>query len=68
VTGYANGFEEEMVVGTPEDRDVLVGYRKGENIQAVASIYRDLDNLRAEGALASNDQATLKQILSGHRL
>ena len=66
MTGHSNRFEEEVVMGTPEDRDVLVGYRKGENIQAVASIYRDLDNLRAERALASNDQATLEQILSGH--
>jgi hypothetical protein len=43
---------------------VLVGYRKGGTIQAVASIFRDLESLRAERALASDDQATLAQLLS----
>ncbi|MGH8915512.1 MAG: oxidoreductase C-terminal domain-containing protein, partial [Acidimicrobiia bacterium] len=66
MTGHADGFDEEIVVGSASDRDVLVGYRKAGSIQAVASIYRDLDSLRAERALASDDQATLAQLLSGN--
>lgn len=65
MTGHADGFDEEVVVGSAADRDVLIGYRKEGIIRAVASIYRDLDSLRAEQALASDDQATLAQIVTG---
>jgi NADPH-dependent 2,4-dienoyl-CoA reductase/sulfur reductase-like enzyme len=65
LTGHAEGFDKEEVVGNARDRDVLVGFRKDGTIQAVASIYRDLDNLRAEQALASHDQATLEQLVNG---
>ena len=65
MTGYADGFDEEQVVGSASDRDVLVGFRKNGTIRAVASIYRDLDSLRAERALASDDQATLEQLVDG---
>jgi NADPH-dependent 2,4-dienoyl-CoA reductase/sulfur reductase-like enzyme len=64
MTGHAPGFDEEVVVGNANDRNVLVGYRKAGTIQAVASIYRDLESLRAERALASDDQATLGQLLT----
>lgn len=63
VTGHTAGFEEEVVVGSARDRDVLVGFRKAGRIQAVASIYRDLDSLKAERALAIDDQAALAQLL-----
>ena len=65
MTGYAEGFDEEHVVGSAKDQDVLVGFRKNGSIRAVASIYRDFDNLRAERALATDDQATLEQIVNG---
>jgi NADPH-dependent 2,4-dienoyl-CoA reductase/sulfur reductase-like enzyme/nitrite reductase/ring-hydroxylating ferredoxin subunit len=67
LTGHAHGFDEEIVVGSPSDRDVLVGYRKAGSIQAVASIYRDRDNLRAERALAADDQEELAQLLNGNQ-
>jgi NADPH-dependent 2,4-dienoyl-CoA reductase/sulfur reductase-like enzyme len=67
MTGHAQDFDEEIVVGSASDRDVLVGYRKAGTIQAVASIYRDLDSLRAEQALGSDDQATLEQLLHGNK-
>ncbi len=67
LTGHAEGFDQEEVVGNASDRDVLVGFRKDGTIQAVASIYRDLDNLRAEQALASDDQPTLEQLVSGKK-
>ena len=65
VTGHATGFEEEIVVGSASDRDVIVGFRTAGAIRGVASIYRDLDSLRAEQAFASNDQAALEQIFDG---
>ncbi|MGH9895392.1 MAG: NAD(P)/FAD-dependent oxidoreductase, partial [bacterium] len=58
ITGHADDWEEEIVVGDPYKRDVIVGYRMAGVIQAIATIYRDLDSLRAERALALNDQAT----------
>ncbi len=64
MTGTPQGFDEEVVVGTAIDRNVLVGYRKGGVVRALASIYRDLESLRAEQALASDDQATLTRLLS----
>lgn len=64
MTGTAEDFDEEIVVGNASDRDVLVGYRKGGVVRAVASIYRDLESLRAERALASDDQATLTKLLT----
>jgi len=63
VTGHAAGWDEEIVNGDPGERDVMVGYRDGEGITAVASIYRDLENLQAEEALATGDQAALQRLL-----
>jgi hypothetical protein len=40
----------------------MVGYRKNGSIQAVASIYRDLESLRAEYALANQDQEALERL------
>jgi len=65
VTGHLDGWDEEIVVGDPQRRDVLVGYRKAGRITAVASIYRDLDSLRAEHALANGDQRALASLLEG---
>jgi apoptosis-inducing factor 3 len=62
VTGHAKDWDEEIVRGEAADHDVMVGYRKGDVIQAVASIYRDLESLRAEHALAKQDQEALKQL------
>ena len=63
VTGHLAGWDEEIVRGDPHARDVLVGYRKDGVIRAVASIYRDRDNLRAEHALATGDLPRLEQLL-----
>lgn len=64
VTGYPDDWEEEVVLGKLDDQDVLVGYGKAGTIEAVASIHRDLENLRAERALASDDQRALRQLLT----
>lgn len=63
VTGHLGGWEEEVVNGDPHSRDVLVGYRKAGAITAVATIFRDRDNLRAEHALATGDQKTLAALV-----
>ena len=65
VTGHLDDWDEEVVVGDPHQRDVIVGYRKTGRITAVASIYRDRDSLRAEHALATGDQRTLTNLLAG---
>ncbi|HEX2404416.1 MAG TPA: FAD-dependent oxidoreductase [Acidimicrobiia bacterium] len=62
VVGHAEDWDEELVRGDPSDHDVMVGYRKDGVIQAVASIYRDLESLRAEHALAIEDQAALDRL------
>ncbi|MDX1692043.1 MAG: FAD-dependent oxidoreductase [Acidimicrobiia bacterium] len=63
VTGTIGDWDETVVHGDAGDRDVLVGYLDGDRIVAVASIYRDLDSLRAERALAVGDQAVLRELL-----
>lgn len=65
VTGHLDDWDEEVVVGDPHQRDVIVGYRKAGRITAVASIYRDRDSLRAEHALATGDQRALTSLLGG---
>jgi len=62
VVGHAKEWDEEIVRGEPSDRDVMVGYRKDGAIQAVASIYRDLESLRAEYALANRDPKALEPL------
>lgn len=62
VTGHLDDWDEEVVVGDPYQRDVLVGYRKAGRITAVASIYRDRDSLRAEYALATGSQRALTSL------
>jgi NADPH-dependent 2,4-dienoyl-CoA reductase/sulfur reductase-like enzyme/nitrite reductase/ring-hydroxylating ferredoxin subunit len=64
VVGHAKEWDEEIVVGDPASRDVVIGYRKDGVIQAVASIYRDVESLRAEHALETQDQETLEQLLA----
>lgn len=64
VTGHAVDWDEEIVRGDPAERDVIIGYRKDGEIQAIASIYRDLESLQAEQALAANDQAALDRLLA----
>lgn len=46
--GHAESFDDIAIDGSIKDRDCLLKYRKGGRVLAVASIYRDLDNLKAE--------------------
>ncbi len=49
--GHAEGWDELDVEGDIAARDCVVRYKKANRVLAVASIYRDLDNLRAEAAM-----------------
>jgi NADPH-dependent 2,4-dienoyl-CoA reductase/sulfur reductase-like enzyme len=64
VVGYASDWDDVIVRGDPGRRDVLVGFRKEGRIESVASIYRDLESLRAEQALLVDDQSALEDLLS----
>lgn len=64
VTGHLGDWDEDVVVGNPAEHDVIVGYRKDGVIKAIASIYRDRDNLQAEQALAEGDQERLRNLLA----
>ncbi len=64
LVGIPGSWDEEIVSGDPADRDVAVGYRKGDRIQAVATIYRDLESLQAEAALRDGDQDELRRLIS----
>ena len=46
--GHAESFDEIAVDGSISGKDCLLKYRKGGRVLAVASIYRDLDSLKAE--------------------
>jgi NADPH-dependent 2,4-dienoyl-CoA reductase/sulfur reductase-like enzyme/nitrite reductase/ring-hydroxylating ferredoxin subunit len=64
VTGHSQDWDEAIVRGDPYQHDVLVAYRRNGKIRSVASIYRDLDSLRAEQALAIDDQGALDDLLA----
>jgi NADPH-dependent 2,4-dienoyl-CoA reductase/sulfur reductase-like enzyme len=64
VVGHAKEWDDEVVIGDPENRDVMIGYRKDGIIQAVATIYRDLESLRAEQALAHRDQQAMTDLFA----
>jgi NADPH-dependent 2,4-dienoyl-CoA reductase/sulfur reductase-like enzyme len=46
--GHAESFDDIATDGSIDGRDCLLKYRKGGRVLAVASIYRDLDSLKAE--------------------
>jgi len=46
--GHAERWDEIEVAGDVAARDCLVRYKRGGRVLAVASIYRDLDSLKAE--------------------
>ena len=64
VTGHLAGWDEDIVVGDPDDGEALVGYRVDGEVRAVATVHRDVDNLRAERALEVGDHRTLDELLA----
>ena len=49
--GHAEKWDELKIEGDINNRDCLARYRRNGKLLAVASIYRDLDNLKEEVAL-----------------
>lgn len=49
--GHAEGFDDVKIDGSVADRDCVLRYRRDGRVLAVASIYRDLDSLKAELAM-----------------
>lgn len=48
VVGHASGWDEIQVEGDIAARDALLRYKRGGRVLAVASIYRDVESLKAE--------------------
>lgn len=46
--GHAEHFDDVAIDGSISGKDCLLKYRKEGRVLAIASIYRDLDNLKAE--------------------
>jgi len=63
--GHAEEWDSIEVSGSIADRDCVVSYRKDGRVLAVASIYRDLDSLKAELAMERGDAAMLESVTKG---
>ena len=63
-TGHAEHWDRLDVAGDVAARDCSVAYVKGGKTLAVASVKRDLENLKAELAMEANDEAALRHLLS----
>ena len=61
---FVVGADDEVVAGDLAANDGIVAFRSGSKIQAVASIGRDRESLRAEHALAKDDQRTLEALVA----
>ena len=51
--GHAERWDDLDIEGNIESRDCLVRYRRNGKVLAVASIFRDIDNLKEEAAMES---------------
>jgi NADPH-dependent 2,4-dienoyl-CoA reductase/sulfur reductase-like enzyme len=49
--GHAERWDDLDIEGNIEARDCLVRYRRNGKVLAVASIFRDIDNLKEEAAM-----------------
>jgi NADPH-dependent 2,4-dienoyl-CoA reductase/sulfur reductase-like enzyme/nitrite reductase/ring-hydroxylating ferredoxin subunit len=63
--GHAESWDDIRVSGSVAGGSCLVSYRSRGRIDAVATIGRDLDSLRAEVLLEHDDQAGLAALVSG---
>jgi NADPH-dependent 2,4-dienoyl-CoA reductase/sulfur reductase-like enzyme/nitrite reductase/ring-hydroxylating ferredoxin subunit len=52
--GHAERWDEILVEGDIASRDCLLRFKRGGRIEAVASIFRDLESLKAELAMEQN--------------
>jgi apoptosis-inducing factor 3 len=63
--GHAEQWDEAAVSGDLGKQSCSIAYRAGGKTLAVASVQRDHENLQAEVALESDDEAALGLLLRG---
>lgn len=61
--GHSTDYDDVVIRGDLQERDAIVGYLKEGRVEAVVTLGRARDSLRAEQAFADNDQTTLKALL-----
>jgi hypothetical protein len=49
--GHAEGWDEIIIEGDVQAKDCLLRFKRGGRTLAVASIYRDLESLKAEAEM-----------------
>src|SRR5437867_517580 len=54
--GHGSGKDQAIVAGNLEEKDASVVFRTGDKLAAVASVGRDLENLKAEVALERGEE------------
>jgi len=57
--GYGKGWEKAELSGSLAERDATVVYRKGDEIVAVATVFRDRQSLEVELAMERGDRDAL---------
>jgi NADPH-dependent 2,4-dienoyl-CoA reductase/sulfur reductase-like enzyme/nitrite reductase/ring-hydroxylating ferredoxin subunit len=63
----AGPWDAVEIIGDPMKRDVLAAYRLRGRVVALASVYRDLENLRFEDLLERGDEAGIEALLAAAR-
>jgi NADPH-dependent 2,4-dienoyl-CoA reductase/sulfur reductase-like enzyme/nitrite reductase/ring-hydroxylating ferredoxin subunit len=63
-TGHADNWDEAVVSGDLAQQEFSIAYRADGKALAVASVKRDVENLKAEVALEAGDEAALRELLS----
>jgi 3-phenylpropionate/trans-cinnamate dioxygenase ferredoxin reductase subunit len=54
--GHASGDDRPIVSGNLKAKEASVAFRDGDKLTAIASIGRDVENLKAEAALERGEQ------------
>ena len=63
--GHAEKWDEAPISGDLAKQAFSIAYKADGKVLAVASVKRDLENLKAEVALEADDEAALEKLLAG---
>ena len=63
--GHAEKWDEAVMNGDLTKQEFSIAYEAAGKILAVASVKRDLENLKAEVALEADDEVALSRLLAG---
>ena len=63
--GHAEKWDEAVMSGDLTKEEFSIAYQADGKILAVASVKRDLENLKAEVALEADDEVALSRLLAG---